>query len=312
MKEFELIHQLTSEWPQDKNVAVGPGDDCAVLDWESHDIQMLFKTDAVVEGIHFDATDDPQRVGWKALARPLSDIAAMAGTPHAAVVTVGLGDTEISRQIQAVYRGIHHAARQFQTSIVGGETTANPGRLLLSLAVVGSVPRGRAVLRRGSRPGDALFVSGELGGSLDGHHLDFHPRLLQAQWLAAHFPPHAMIDISDGLGGDLRHLLAPDNLGAVIREASIPISRAARRRSREGRTSKSPLHAALTDGEDYELLFTIPPDHAVAILDAWKGRFPEIPLTCIGKIEAKPELRLQGKSGPHRLDSHGYEHFSES
>jgi thiamine-monophosphate kinase len=158
--------------------------------------------------------------------------------------------------------------------------------------------------------GDALFVTGELGGSLAGKHLDFEPRLAEARWLAAHFPVRAMIDLSDGLAGDLRHLLQAANCGAELLAEAIPISRAARLRHRENPQAKPPLEAALTDGEDFELLFAVPPEKAVPLVDAWKTAFPGLKLTCVGKITAEPGIRIRRRKSLQPLNLHGYEHFA--
>jgi thiamine-monophosphate kinase len=174
-------------------------------------------------------------------------------------------------------------------------------------------------LRSGAEAGDALFVTGELGGSLAGKHLEFEPRLAEARWLAQHFSIHALMDVSDGLAGDLRHILKASRVGAELLAASIPISRAARSRVREnadrdppthGGGYKTPLLAALTDGEDFELLFTVASRDAVPLLDAWKKQFPKTPLTCIGKIIASEGVHIRDKQGVRPLAATGYEHFS--
>src|SRR5436190_3060058 len=147
MTEFELIRRLTRSLPTNKSVVVGPGDDCAVLDVGLADRLLLFKTDAVVEGVHFAADTPPEKIGHKALARCLSDIAAMAGTPSAALVTIALPREFDPEFIQAVYSGMNALARRHDVAIVGGETTTNPECLLISVALLGWVPRGKAVLR---------------------------------------------------------------------------------------------------------------------------------------------------------------------
>lgn len=310
MNEFELIRRLTRSLPTDKSVVVGPGDDCAVLDVGLDDRLLLFKTDAVVEGIHFDATAPAEKIGHKALARCLSDIAAMAGTPTAALVTLALPKPFEVKFVDAVYAGLSALARKHGVAIVGGETTANPGRTLISIALLGFVPRGKGVLRSGAEAGDAIFVTGELGGSRAGRHLDFEPRLAEARWLARHFSLHAMIDLSDGLAGDLRHLLKASRVGAELLATSVPVSRAAKLASRAGPSAKPPLLAALTDGEDFELLFTVASRDAVPLLDAWKREFPELALTCIGKITANEGLTLRDRQGARPLTAHGYDHFA--
>ena len=205
MNEFELISRLTRSLPTNPSVVVGPGDDCAVLDVGLPDRLLLFKTDAVVESIHFKPGTPREKIGHKALARCLSDIAAMAGTPSAALVTIALPRTFEPGYPEAIYAGINDLARQHGVAIVGGETTTNPAGTLISIALLGFVQRGKAILRSGAEPGDAIFVTGELGGSLAGKHLEFEPRLAEARWLAQHFQVHAMLDVSDGLAGDLRH-----------------------------------------------------------------------------------------------------------
>ena len=310
MTEFELIARLTHSLPANKSVVVGAGDDCAVLDAGLPDRLLLFKTDAIVEGIHFTGKTPPERIGHKALGRCLSDIAAMAGTATAALVTVGLPPGYDPVFVEAIYSGLNSLARQHEVAVVGGETTTNPGQMLLSVALLGHVPRGKATLRSGAEAGDALFVTGELGGSLAGKHLEFEPRLAEARWLAGHFSVHAMLDVSDGLAGDLRHLLKASRVGAELLAASIPISRAAKLAARTGASAKTPLLAALTDGEDFELLFTVAGRDAVPLLDAWKKQFPKSSLTCIGKIVAQAGVHIRDKQGVRPLTVSGYEHFS--
>jgi thiamine-monophosphate kinase len=195
-------------------------------------------------------------------------------------------------------------------AIVGGETTTSPERIFISVALLGWVPRGKGVLRSGAEVGDAIFVTGELGGSLSGQHLDFEPRLAEARWLAQHFSLHAMLDISDGLAGDLRHILAASRVGAELLAPSIPISREARLAAKASPSAKPALLAALTDGEDFELLFTVASRDAVPLLDAWRKEFPKLPLTCIGKIKAGEGITIRDKHGARPLTAHGYEHFA--
>jgi thiamine-monophosphate kinase len=284
VNEFELIAKLTKALPVNQTVVVGAGDDCAVLDFGLPDQLFLLKTDAVVEGVHFEKGAPPEKIGRKALARCLSDIAAMAGTPAAAVVTIGLPEHFQPEAVGKIYEGMNAFAKKHGVAIVGGETTANPERIFISVALLGTVGRGKQILRSTARAGDAIFVTGELGGSPAGKHLDFEPRLAEARWLADNFPVHAMIDLSDGLAGDLRHLLKAGGLGAELLKSAIPISRAAKEIARKNPFMKTPFTAALTDGEDFELLFTVAAGGAVKLLDAWKKQFPRLKLSCIGKI----------------------------
>ena len=320
MNEFELIARLTKNLPSGPNVVVGAGDDCAVLDFGLADKLLLFKTDAVVEGVHFEKDSPPEKIGRKALARCLSDIAAMAGTPTAAVVTIGLpaapksgegGPADFKPElVEKIYGGLSALAKKHGVAVVGGETTANPERIFISVALLGTVSRGKQLLRSTAKAGDAIFVTGVLGGASAGKHFDFEPRLAEARWLAEHFPVHAMIDLSDGLAGDLRHVLKASGFGAELLKSAIPVSRAAKEITRKNPSAKTPLAAALTDGEDFELLFTVAASEAVPLLDAWKKQFPKLKLNCIGKIVAGEGITIRDKEGVRPLTAHGYVHFS--
>jgi thiamine-monophosphate kinase len=310
MNEFELIHRLTQNLPTNDSVALGVGDDCAALEIGDPKRLLLFKTDAIVEGIHFTKETQPEKIGRKALGRCLSDFAAMAGTPTAAVVTIALPRDFELEFVEQIYGGLNAIAKQYGVAIVGGETTTNPDRMLISVALIGFVPREKMIFRSGAKVGDAIFVTGELGGSLSGKHLDFEPRLVEARWLSENFSIHAMIDLSDGLAGDLRHILAASKVGAELLKSAVPISRAAKEVANRGDAAKPAFVAALTDGEDFELLFTTASKEAVPLLDAWKKRFPELRLSCIGKIVAGEGITLRDQRGVTSLSAHGYVHFS--
>ena len=306
LSETKLIQRLTQDLPADSSVLTGPGDDCAVLDWSGS--KLLFKTDAITEGIHFERDTPPEAIGRKALARALSDIAAMAGTPTHALITLGFHAEMEPSLIEAVYQGLRDCAREHHVNIVGGETTSL-SQLTLSISLIGRASK--PILRTGSAVGDAIFVSGELGGSLAGHHLNFTPRLKEARWLSDQDIVHAMIDLSDGLATDLRHLLS-DQTGAELLTRALPIRRAAKERARDNPSGKTALLAALTDGEDYELLFTVSSKDAVPLLDGWKSAFPETPLHCIGKITDQPGIALRDDKGVKPLTLHGYDHLEQS
>ncbi|HWD17732.1 MAG TPA: thiamine-phosphate kinase [Verrucomicrobiae bacterium] len=310
MNEFELIAQLTKDLPGNAAVIAGAGDDCAVLDLGQPGMLTLFKTDAVVQGIHFGPEATPEQIGHKALGRPLSDIAAMGGKAIAAVITLGLPTMFDAGFVKRIYAGMSALAGRHGVAIVGGETTRNPDRLLLSVAVIGQVAREKCALRSGAKAGDALFVTGELGGSLGGRHLEFEPRLREAHWLAQNFSVHAMIDLSDGLAGDLRHVLRGSGVGAEILANAVPISREARLQAKAESAAKTPLLAALTDGEDFELLFAVRSGDAVPVLDQWRAQFPGVRLSCIGKITAQAGLKIRDKDGVRALEAHGYVHFA--
>ena len=230
------------------------------------------KTDCIAEGIHFLRAQDPVRVGWKALCRPLSDIAAMGGVPAHALITI-FSPPDLDPQYWVdFYKGIRKAARKFGVGIAGGEMSRQPQGIAVSVAMTGVAPGGRFVRRSGGRPGDLLFVTGRLGGSLSGHHLDFVPRLKEGRWLAGAARAMAMMDLSDGLGSDLPRLARASGCGFEVDLALLP------------RRTGSGTRAALTDGEDYELLLAVPPRRAAALLKTWKKAFPRTLLTRIGKL----------------------------
>jgi thiamine-monophosphate kinase len=292
--EDRLISRLTQALPQGKDVQVGIGDDCAVIGRPRARHWQLLKTDVVVEGIHFLPGENARRVGWKALARAISDISAMGGIPQHALITLAASpDTEVA-WVEQLYAGLSKAAERFEVSIVGGETSRSPGPLFLSIALTGTVERRRCVLRSGGKPGDAIFVTGRLGGSLSsGTHLDFMPRVPEARWLVERFRLHAMMDLSDGIGSDLPRLANASGCDFELWEERVPRSRGAT------------VQQALADGEDFELLFTLPSRDKEALQDEWKRRFPRLPLTQIGVLsESKIENR---KSKIAR----GFDHFSK-
>jgi thiamine-monophosphate kinase len=309
MNELQLIEQLTAQLPKNESLIVGSGDDCAVLDLGLADQFVLFKTDAVVEGIHFTTETEPEKIGHKALARCLSDIAAMAGNPNSALITIGLPKKFEPEFVKKIYTGLGRLAEKYKVSIAGGETTTNPERIFISISVLGTVKKSDCALRSGAKSGDAIFVTGQLGGSLVGRHLDFEPRLAEARWLAENFPIHSMIDLSDGLASDLRHVLNCSKVGAEVLARAVPISRAAKLQSRAESSAKPPLLAALTDGEDFELLFTVASNNAVKLMDAWKKKFPDVKLSCIGKCSSTPGLRIRDNEGVRELSAQGYVHF---
>lgn len=289
--EDRVVAALTRNLSTDANVLVGAGDDCAVIGRKRDARWQLLKTDAVVEGVHFLANEDPQRIGWKALCRAISDIAAMGGTPAQALITLAAPATTPVARVQALYAGLRTAARKFGVAIVGGETSRSPGPLFLSITLTGWVERTHCVLRSGGRAGDLLYVTGRLGGSLSGKHLDFHPRVEEARWLVSHFRPHAMMDLSDGLGADLPRLAAASRCGYMLDEARLPLTRGC-----------TPAQA-VGDGEDFELLFAMPSRSCLALETAWKKRFPRVPLTQVGHLTRQPSSTILPST-------HGYDHFA--
>jgi thiamine-monophosphate kinase len=260
--EFDYIDWLRQRTARDPRVPVGPGDDCAVV-VPTPGVSWLVTTDMLMDGSHFVLADaGPRRVGRKAMAVNLSDVAAMGGRPVAAVVSVALpriGAPQLAQDLYAAMRGL---ADEFGTAIVGGDTNSWAGALVLSVTLFGEPGPQGPILRSGARPGDWLMVTGPLGGSLLGKHLDFTPRVREALALQQHVRINAMIDVSDGLAADVNHLCVESRCGAVLPAEAIPISAAARAMN----DARTPLEHALGDGEDFELAFAVAPDDGERLL----------------------------------------------
>lgn len=263
--EFGYIEWLRQRTPAAAQVRVGPGDDAAVLDLPAlgPTVPLVVTTDMLLEGSCFRLAEaGPRRVGRKAIAVNLSDIAAMAARPIAAVVAGGLPRTGGRALAEELYLGMREIADAFACPIVGGDTNSWDGGLVLSVTLLGLATERGPVLRSGARPGDWLFVTGPLGGSILGKHLTFTPRVREALELHAAVDLHAMIDLSDGLAADVHHLCEESRCGAVLRAEAIPISDDARRMN----DARSPLEHALGDGEDFELAFAVAPDDGRRLL----------------------------------------------
>jgi len=291
--EDGLLEQLLPKLRVTDSVVLGAGDDCAVVASPGASKLQLLKTDCVVEGIHFTTASAPASVGWKAMARPLSDFAAMSGVPQFALVTIVLPADKTLAWVKQIYRGLEKAARTFGVAIVGGETSNIKGPAVISVSLTGLVEKRRWISRSGGKPNDELFVTGRLGGSLRGPHLKFMPRIKESRWLTEHFSIHAMMDLSDGLGADLPRLARASGVGFEVDEAALPVNR--------GCT----IRQAISDGEDYELLFALSPADTASLTSGWSKKFPKLPLTRIG--------RLNPKSDPPQADQNpkwsGYAHF---
>lgn len=311
MGEFAFIDWLRQRTPPAERVLLGPGDDTAILRWPNGP-NCLVTTDMLLEGSCFHlAQTHPgspgagtaRQIGRKAMAVNLSDIAAMAGVPVAAVVSVGLPRTGGRTLAEELYLGLREMADSFDTAILGGDTNSWDGPLVINVALLGeATPRG-AVGRKGARPGDRLLVTGPLGGSLLGKHLDFTPRVREARALHDSVVLHAMIDISDGLAADVAHLCAESGCGAVLHAEAIPIADAARALAGE----RTPLEHALGDGEDFELVFAVAPTDAESLL-----RTPPIPgLALIGECIAGTGLWLEENGQRRPLPPLGYVHTLE-
>jgi thiamine-monophosphate kinase len=299
--EFAFIEWLRNRTPATQRVLIGPGDDTGLVAWPGGP-PCLITTDMLLEGSCFLLAEaGPRRVGRKAMAVNLSDIAAMAGRPVTAVVSVGLPRTGGQALAQELYVGLREVADAFDTAIVGGDTNSWDGPLVISVTILGeATPRG-VVRRSGAKVGDWLFVTGPLGGSILGKHLDFTPRVREALLLHEHADLHAMIDISDGLAADLNHICIESKCGAILMADAIPLTAAASQMT-DGRT---PLEHALGDGEDFELLFAVSPEDGRRLLTTQP--IPGMNLYHIGEcIDAGLWLAEHGEWRP--LPPSGYAH----
>jgi len=300
--EFAYIDWLRKRTPPAANVLVGPGDDAAVLARPSG--RLLMTTDMLLDGSCFRLAEaGPFRVGRKAINVNLSDIAAMAGVPTAAVVSVGLprsGGRELAEQL---YLGMRDAADAFDVPLVGGDTNSWDESVAISVTLLGEVSSRGPVLRSGAKVGDWILVTGPLGGSILGHHLDFTPRVREALQLHAATDLHAMIDLSDGLAKDLHHICQESQCGAVVLADAVPIADAARELS--GKDGRSPLDHAMSDGEDFELVFTVSAADGDQLIR--NQGISGITLYRIGEIVADGYW-LESSGRRERLEPRGYEH----
>jgi thiamine-monophosphate kinase len=276
---------------------------------------MLVTTDFTLEDVHFRRDwHPPEVVGWRCMTRGLSDIAAMGGEPRAAFLSLALERETPQSWVNSFLAGLLEAAAEFRVPLAGGDTAQSAGGIQADIVLVGSVPKGKAVLRSGARPGDGIYITGELGGSAAAlarlregkvraadYRRHFHPtaRVAVGQWLRRRGMASAMIDISDGLSTDLEHICEESGVGAVVKAEAIP-------RAAVGRPAKQVgLDLALHGGEDYELLFT----SAKKIPTKVAG----IPVTRIGRITRKPGMALIGEDGVRRrLLVRGWEHFKRN
>jgi thiamine-monophosphate kinase len=298
--EFDFIEWLrTQQGARSDFVLVPPGDDLAVLKWPAGDY-LLVGADQVLDGVHFDSTvHTPRQIGRKAMNRNLSDCAAMACVPAAAVATVAAPRGVGVEYLKELYLGLREAGDAFGCPVVGGDTGSWNGKLALSVTILGRSAGIEPVTRSGARPGDVICVTGPLGGSLLGRHVEFTPRVNEAIAIAKVRRPTAMIDLSDGLSRDLGHICRESNVAAMVFEERVPIHPDAIEMRRDGRT---PLDHALHDGEDYELLFTATREYVTLFP-------PPVASTVIGMIAAGVGVWLQRRDGTREpLEAKGWEH----
>jgi thiamine-monophosphate kinase len=301
--EFDFIEWVRQQQAQSDLVQVPAGDDLAVLKWPADDL-LLVGVDQVLDGVHFDSTvHSPRAIGRKVMNRNLSDCAAMACLPAAAVATVALPKQPLAGfanqpldYAKELYQGLRQAADFAGCALVGGDTATWDGKLAITVTILGRSAGIYPVTRSGAKVGDNIYVTGPLGGSILGRHMDFAPRILEARALASRGWITSMIDISDGLSRDLGHICQQSRVGALIEADQIPVHEDAIELF--GRDHVAPLEHALHDGEDHELLFTSPQD-----LAAPEGLFR------IGRITQGPGILLKSNDGALTLlEPKGWEH----
>jgi thiamine-monophosphate kinase len=292
--EFELIRRLSKNIESGPGVILGIGDDAAVLKSAGEGKFVVFACDMLAEGVHFKKGTPGVKIGYKAMASNISDIAAMGGRPRYALVSIGLRKSTPLRFVESVYKGLRKAAGMFGVSIVGGDTVKSE-ELIVCVCLLGEVERFRLVRRSGARPGDAIFVTGSLGKGKR-RHLDFVPRLKEAQSLVKNSKINSMIDISDGLAADLYRISQASRVSCLIYERLIPLARGAR------------LEDALYGGEDFELLFSLPAKEADRLIRTWRQ---DVNITKIGEVRARGHgvSILEATGRIRRLKPRGFDHF---
>ena len=322
--EDRLVQKITRAlaFKGRSGLALGAGDDAALLKSRAGR-QLVLTCDWFLEGSHFlRDKHPPDSIGWKCLARAVSDVAAMGGESRYFLLSLALPETHTGRWLDGFLGGLSRAERRFRCQLAGGDTTRND-KILINVTVIGDVPSGRSVLRSGAKPGDLIFVSGRLGeaelglrslrsGRAVSHrngsrwlkkHLYPEARLALGRWLAGKRLATAMMDLSDGLSRDLTRLCAASGVGARIAIDKIPKVKLP---NKEGRMPLGLTELALHSGDDYELLFTVRPNQAGAVPSAFQG----LPLSCIGEVTRKPAIMLVGTEGrEEKLAARGWDPF---
>jgi thiamine-monophosphate kinase len=304
--EREFIDWLRTRLLPHNRLRLGPGDDAALVQL-AQSADCVVTTDMLMDGVDFHlAEHDPRRIGRKALAVNLSDLAAMAARPVAAVVSLALPKTGGKQLAEELYEGLIPLAEEFDTTIAGGDTNSWNGPLAISITAIGETTSRGALLRSGAKPGDAILVTGSFGGSILGKHFDFTPRVREAILLNERYELHAGIDVSDGLSLDLFRLAEESRCGALLNFEAIPVSAAATELARHQADGSSPLDHALSDGEDFELILAVPSAEAARLLaDQPLG----VPVTKIGEFAPDRGLWRRMPDGSREpVVPRGYEH----
>ncbi len=306
LMEREFIQWIRTQLPPDPRLLLGAGDDAAVLDLAQQS-GCVVTSDLLMDRVDFLVEEcSPQRIGRKALAVNLSDLAAMAARPHSVVVSLALPRRGAHALAVGLYEGILPLAREFKTSIAGGDTNTWDGPLVISITAIGETTENGPVTRSGARPGDTVLVTGDFGGSILSKHLDFTPRVHEALCLHRDYQLHALTDVSDGLSVDLSHIVEESGCGIVINRDSIPISEAAIQLAAQMRDAPSALAHALSDGEDFELIIVMAADAAEQLVQQQPFA---VPVTPIGYVVEDTGLWWCGEHGDLMpLEISGYEH----
>ncbi len=292
--EFGLIDEIRKIAGVRGSVLKGIGDDCAVVEFDRRKY-MLLTADMLIEGVDFLKHDDPYFIGSKSICASLSDIASCGGIPAHALVSLGLpADTGVDF-VRRIYRGMEYWAKEYDFSIVGGDISRSD-KIVINVSMTGFTEKNRLILRSAARPGDVIFVTGMLGAAAyDPRRLDIHPRIEESCYLIMNYKMGAMIDISDGLFQDLKHITDESNVGALVYQEAVPLW-----------NMKGDFLKEVSRGEDYELLFTLPLDQARK-LNATKY----LSFTAIGSVtERKHGLRLiDDKCRERPVGALGFKHF---
>ncbi|MEI6863171.1 MAG: thiamine-phosphate kinase [Candidatus Omnitrophota bacterium] len=296
--EISLIKGFAKTMRLDSSVVKGSGDDAAVIKW-TRDKYLLMTCDMVIEGVHFKLPGaSPFDIGWKAMARNISDIAAMGGLPRYALVSVAIDSEKPARFARELVKGMNAAVSRFKVNIVGGDMSRSK-KLMIDISLTGEVEKPNVVLRSGAKAGDLILVTGAIGGSGKGRHLNFIPRVKEAREIVTRFKLNSMIDISDGLVMDLWRILDQSRVGATLYQNAIPLSKDA-----------GPFKRAISEGEDFELLFTMSIGEARRFFRTYLGKM-KTPVTLIGEITKKKDgyKLVNGEGKVEKLGPKGYVHF---
>ncbi|QDT33043.1 thiamine-phosphate kinase [Thalassoglobus polymorphus] len=300
--EFDFIDWIKKQVTLRPEVKLGIGDDAAILSHQPNR-EWVTAIDVITEGVHFTSETPPELIGRKALAINLSDIAAMAADPVAVFLGIVLPKSCGRAYAEQLYAGIFEMANEYELSIAGGDTNSWSGPLVLNVTVMGTVEQGKAILRSGANAGDWIFVTGPLGGSLaSGRHLTFEPKLKEAKILAQHFHITSMLDLSDGLASDARHIASQSGVGMIVDTQSLPIHTDVNPDLPEAER----VQHAMSDGEDFELLLTVSPEEGERLLS--EGIQLGVAVTKIGECTEEVGMKLQ--SGDALIDwpRGGWEH----